>query len=190
MKKTFALAFIFALLSFSIYAEKNLISISVGLNTGIPFYGSAELNEATEDLDASKRFVFGAYGLFNLNIIEHASVFTGAELFTDLNWADKNYANHLHVDFPLGLRLSPNLGGLAFGTAYLLGFRSDFYYLPEEEKSNSMTSWGNGFKLFLEYDFSYHGSEFLPTVGISWSIMPRGNYDYDNLLNLYMGLNF
>ena len=189
MKKTLSFLFVIFALACSLNAQKNLISFSFGINSGIPVYGTEDSKKAEEKLENPNRFVIGTYALLNLNIIETASVFTGADLLTDFNWEDSNYANHLHFDIPLGLRLSPNLAGFSFGTAYLLGLRGDFYSLTKNDKSSSATPWGNGFKLFAEYDFSYHGYKFLPTIGLSWTIMPRGNNEYDNLLNLYMGLN-
>ena len=190
MKKNIALAVILASIMFSMNAEKHLISFSFGISSGIPFYDSEEVLEKNESLESAKRFVIGTYGLVNLNLIEYASVYTGVNFTSDFNWGDDSYyANHLHLDIPLGLRLSPGLGGFSFGTAYLLGFRSDFYNNAVDEKTSDISPWGNGFQLFTEFDFSSLGNKFYPTAGISWTIIPRGNYSYDNLLNLYIGLN-
>ncbi len=188
MKKILSVLALLCTFTFSLCAEKNLISFSFGLSTGIPVYGSEEVKEEEDFIEANQRFVIGTYALMNINIIEYASVYGGAELVSDFNWNGKLYANHLNLGFPLGLRVSPGLAGFSFGTAYLLGFRGDFYN-TDVEKYTSATPWGNGFKLFTEYDFSVHGSDYFPTIGISWAIIPRGSYEYDNFLNLYLGLN-
>lgn len=188
MKKILTVIISLICISFSLCAEKNLLSFSFGLSTGIPVYQSQTIKEEEEYIEANRRFVIGTYAYANINIIDYASVFAGAELLSDFNWNGKNYSNHLDLDFPLGLRLSPGLAGFSFGTAYLLGFRGDFYK-NDFGKANTATPWGNGFKLFAEYDFSNQKYKFLPTIGLSWNIMPRGNNEYDNLLSLYLGLN-
>ena len=198
MKKIISLAAVFVLLICTASAERNFLSFSFGLSSGIPFYGTEESNNYAKELDSSSRFVIGTYALLNLNIVKTASVYSGAELISDFKWQNPYYTNHLHCDFPLGIRLSPGLAGFSFGTAYLLGFRGDFYKVEvidenedtsKVEKMNTATAWGNGFKFFLEYDFSYHGSQMLPTAGLSWTFMPRGNNEYDNLLQIYFCLN-
>ena len=188
MKKILALILSILCFSFTLSAEKNLISFSFGLSTGIPVYQSENIKIEEAYIDVNRRFVIGTYAYVNLNIIDYASVFAGGEIVSDFNWNGKYYSDHLDVDFPLGLRLSPGLAGFSFGTGYLLGFRGDFYK-NDFGKANTSTPWGNGFKFFAEYDFSYHGYKFMPTVGLSWNIMPRGNNEYDNMLHLYMGLN-
>ena len=191
MKKILTLAIILGLFTTGLSAEKNLISFSAGLSTGIPIYNSENITNNTSEWESSTRLVIGTFAYVNLNLIEYASIYSGVNFLSDFNWTENDlYANHLHLDFPLGLRLSPGLEGFSFGTAYLLGFRSDFYNNLDDEKSSSITAWGNGFQFFAEYDFSYHGSTFLPLVGISWGLIPRGNYEYDNLLNLYLGITF
>ena len=49
----------------------------------------------------------------------------------------------------------------------------------------SKNDWGNGFKIFVEYDFTHKTNRILPIVGINWKFMPRGNKCYDNIFTLY-----
>lgn len=50
--------------------------------------------------------------------------------------------------------------------------------------------WGNGFRIGLEYDFSYNSSSNLPSVGVYYRFCPRGNYHWDNVFSLYCVMNF
>lgn len=50
--------------------------------------------------------------------------------------------------------------------------------------------WGNGFRIGLEYDFSYKSEQNLPSVGLYYRFCPRGNYHWDNVFALYCVMNF
>lgn len=187
MKKIFCSLFISFCLFGMLFANENLFSFTVGLSSGMPFYG-----EDSEEIDfeTKNRAIVGTYGTVNLNIIKQVTFYTGADLLADFNWESKDYFHHLHVGFPLGVKIYPGLAGFNLGLAYTLGFRNDVYRV-EDIKDNYLSPWGNGFKLTMEYDFAHDGSSnYLPTIGISWNIMPRGNYNYDNLLVFYIGENF
>lgn len=174
-----------------LFATEELLSFNAGLSSGIPFYSSGSLSEKSEEIDTDHRVIIGTFANINLNVIKQVTFFTGADIFTDFNWQGKQYANHLHMSFPLGVKIYPNLWGFDFGLAYTLGFRSDFLKNEERSKSNNIASWGNGFKFLMEYNFAHEGkSKYYPTLGCSWNFMPRGNYSYDNIIAFYIAENF
>lgn len=182
-----SLFFVFSLT----FASEKLISYSAGISSGIPFYGKNGLSEAQKEINPNYRVIIGTFANINLNIIEQVTFSAGAEILSDLNWQDDIYNNHLHVGFPLGFKIYPDIGGLNFGLAYDLGFRSDFYKNADGAIADNIASWGNGFKISMEYNFNHNGDlEYLPSLGCSWTLMPRGNYSYDNLITFYLAENF
>ena len=190
MKKIISTLFISIILITSITAKENPISFSAGLSTGIPFYGARSIKRINESIENQGRFIIGAYGNMNFNIIEQGSIFFGAELLSDFIWGNNNHSNHLHFSMPVGFKIYPNLKGLCFGIAYSLGFRADFIDTPDLYKKE-IPCWGNGFKFFTEYNFAKYGkSRYLPTIGFSWNFMPRGSNTYDNIISFYVGANF
>lgn len=191
MKKLLcSLVLLFSVLT-GLIAKEGLISFNAGLSSGIPFYGSDALPEAAEKIDTQYRVIIGTFANININVIKQVSFFTGADLLADFNWQDKYYRNHLHMDFPLGFKIYPGLGGLDLGLAYTLGFRSDFLKSQSKGKSSNIASWGNGFKILIEYNFAHTGnSKYLPTIGCNWNLMPRGNNAYDNIITFYLAENF
>jgi len=191
MKKITLSILLSIFLCFAASAQENLITMNLSLSSGIPFYGNQHLNTAASIIETDKRVIVGTALNANLNILKQVSFYLGAELLTDFNWNDYSYKHFLHTGFPLGIKIYPGLGGLNFGLAYELGFRSDFYQLPDGVKINNSMAWGNGFKLHIEYNFAHTSNiKQLPIIGCSWNLMPRGNYTYDNLLLFYLALNF
>ncbi len=213
MKKItcFFLLTIFATLF--VFANENLFSVTVGLSSGIPFYSenfsstatqAAASNPTTSENDQStknkteikteiktdKRVIIGSFASLNLNVVKQVTFFTGCDFLADFNWSENIYAHRLHLGFPLGFKIYPGLAGLNFGLAYVLGFRADFTKASSDYKTKNITAWGNGFKFLAEYNFAHDGfSKYLPTIGCSWTYMPRGNYEKDNLLTFYLAAN-
>lgn len=172
------------------FAKENLISFSAGLSSGFPIYGNNSVPETITKINTDHRVIIGSLATVNVNVIKQITFFGGGDILADFNWKDNNYANHLHISFPLGIKIYPGLGGLNFGLSYNLGFRSDFSKTTTAKHSN-IASWGNGFKFLFEYDFAHDGnSKYLPSIGCSWNLMPRGNYSYDNLIVFYLAENF
>ena len=191
MKKIPAVIILCLFLSSSIFAKENFLSFTTGLSSGYPFYGSEKIKDTNNSLQDAGRGIFGFFFNLNLNVIEQCTFFVGADLLTDLIIQGGNHSNHLHFGIPFGVKLYPNLKGFNFGIAYMLGFRADFIDVTGRDSGNEISSWGNGFKLFAEYNFAKTGkSRFLPSVGLSYSLMPRGHNTFDNLLGLYLGVNF
>lgn len=191
MKKIF-LAF---LLTFSIFtftfAEEHIVSASVGLSSGVPFYGSQEVKDVHTSLEKGSRVILGGLFSLNLNPIKEVTFFAGTDFLCDFNNMKPYAANLLSFDVPFGIKLYPGIAGLNVGVAYAFGFRSDYYNLEETGKYNSKTYWGNGFKFLAEYNFAHDGSSiFLPTIGMYWKHMPRGENNFDNQICAYVCANF
>lgn len=190
MKKLLCCLFVSISLFSISFAKESLFSFSAGLSSGIPFYGSESVPENIAIINTDHRVIIGSLFNMNVNVIKQVSFFGGGDILADFNWKDKNYAHHLHVSFPLGIKVYPGIGGLDLGLSYNLGFRSDFSKTSTSKHSN-IASWGNGFKFLIEYNFAHEGkSKYLPTIGCSWNLMPRGNYSYDNLVVFYIAENF
>ena len=171
-------------------AEENFFSCSLGLSSGIPIYGSSSLSDDADKISTDSRIIAGAFLNLNLNPINQITFFGGAEVLSDLNWNNDSYKHFSHIGFPLGIKIYPGLGGLCFGIAYELGFRGEFLKDKEGKTSNEISSWGNGFKTVLEYNFSHIGkSNHYPTIGTSWNLMPRGHNAYDNIFQFYIAAN-
>lgn len=152
---------------------------------------STENNTETKtEIKTDKRVIIGSFASLNLNVVKQVTFFTGCDFLADFNWAENLYAHHLHLGFPLGFKIYPGLAGLNLGLAYVLGFRADFTKTSSDYKTKNATAWGNGFKFLAEYNFAHDGfSKYLPTIGCSWTYMPRGNYEKDNLLTFYLAAN-
>jgi hypothetical protein len=190
MKKTAALL-ITALFACSLLsAKERLFSFSAGLSSGVPIYGSGSIASTGSEIAGANRIIFGVNASVNINPIKQISFYLGNDTLWDLTWNSSEHANKTHVSFPLGIKVYPGLGGLNVGLAYTLGFRGDSIKTDEVEY-NGLSSWGNGFKFQVEYNFAHEGrSQYYPSVGAYWNLMPRGNDAYDNLIVLYVVENF
>ena len=190
MKKIF-LAFIFFALTQLAFSYQNFFNFSVGLVSGLPFYGTSEVNDCNKSLSKPNRIIAGTLAAANFNVSDNATFFVGSDLLCDFIWKGSDYSNHLNYDFSLGLKVYPNLAGFCTGLAYVLGARSDFVDTDEYAKFSDTSAWGNGVKVLAEYNFAHEGkSKHYPTLGMFWKIMPRGNKDYDNMLCAYIMANF
>lgn len=177
--------FIFISSSYAVLPKK--IDFSVGLSSGIPLYGSSEIKNAIDSIENPNRIIIGTFANANINPIKYATFSVGTELLADFCWNSDINTNLMHMDFPLGLKIYPGFGGLGLGLAYTLGFCTVMIKDDAGNKYNDVSPWGNGFKLFLEYDFSRTAkSIYFPTIGVTWNLMPRGNNNYDNLIVFYL----
>lgn len=194
MKKIIAVIICSLTCIFSAAADEDLFSFSAGLSSGFPFYG-ADVTDGKLDKfnDSNKRAIVGALGSVNLNIADPVTFFAGTDLLTDFNWSEENRCHVLSWDFSLGVKIFPGLGGLDLGLGYVLGYRATYSgkRLKGQTNYRELSSWGNGFKFMAEYNFAHAGnSKFLPTLGIYWKMMPRGNNYFDNNLVAYICANF
>lgn len=181
--KRFALAVAAAVLAAApIFAGeyKGKFSVAFGLGSGYVSYGSGAAREFSGG-DSSSVVVCGDVSAF-IPLEKRVFVSLGADSVLDVRSGDFTRLLWDYA-FLLGVRAYPNLAGLFAQVDYALGRRSDFEGRSLERNS----SWGNGFRLGLGYDFSYHTDGIAPELGFSWRRMPRGD-GADNLLSVRVRL--
>lgn len=189
MKKYVLIFISLILISAHAFSNERLFTFSTGLSSGAIIYDSEEIIEQQSVIDNTKKILIGTLAYANFNPIKEVTFFAGTDIFFDFTWNSDYYSNHFSFDFPFGLKIYPHFGGLNFGLAYLLGFRTDLYNTDGEEHSE-ITPAGNGFKFFIEYNFARDfNMKYLPTLGGSWKCIPRGNYNYDNQICAYLTFN-
>ena len=174
-----------------IFAQEKFLGFDFALVTGLPFYGSSEIRNFNSNVSSNpNRIVIGSKADLTFKLIQQLKLVFGSSCLADFNWNGADYSNHFDYDFFFGVKIYPNLAGFNFGLGYLLGERIDFVNTSVDEKQNLFSAWGNGFKFLAEYNFAHDGfSKYLPTIGCSWTYMPRGNYEKDNLLTFYLAAN-
>ena len=191
MKKYITFAFITFLIFSGLCAKENLFSVSAGLSSGVPIYGTNSVASTGSEISKGNRVILGSTVALNLNLLKQAGFYIGNDTLWDITWNASEKSSKLHVNFPLGIKIYPGLGGLNFGLAYTLGFRADNISSDEAGEFNGTSPWGNGFKFQVEYNFAHEGkSQYLPSIGGYWNLMPRGYDSYDNLIVLYISANF
>ena len=212
MKKLFLLIILAIPMSFHVFAgEDSFFTTEVSLGTGISIYDSSadELRKNLLTGKDYKRIVSGLTLDTNLNISDPLKIMLGTELFSDFLWDKTNYYNTLDYSFFTGIKIFPNKTGLNFSISYILGNRSDFFTelveTPTDElnedgtaktktirtKKSDTKSWGNGFRLSIQYDFmEARNYKIKPHVGAYYRCVPRGNYNTDHILCLYGGIRF
>ncbi len=198
MKKLFIL--IFLLISgFSLFADDSSFLINeVSLGTGVSIYSdNAESSrKSLLNSDDTKRVVAGLTYDINFNIAQQIKIFFGADSFCDFIWDKGLYYHSIDYAFFSGIKVFPNLAGLNFSIAYSLGNRSDFYNIDyqtgdKNEGKKASQSWGNGFRLSIQYDFMKDKLyKVRPFVGAYYRCIPRGNYHTDHILCLNGGIRF
>lgn len=200
MKKKLSICLVIFFISSFCFAKGKLFNFGVGLSSGFPIYDSGYEKTVTKYFSgAGYRIIIGADARVELNVIKQLSFFTDTNVLADFNFSKDEYFNSVDLSFSSGIIFHPGLGGLACGIGYSLGTRFDFYSLLSSTNEKLFAStdytvkkndWGNGFKLFLEYDFSYNSKYKFPTLGVNWRFMPRGNDFYDNVITLYCMVKF
>ena len=191
MKKILAVLLTAFITCSALSAKENLFSFSAGLASGVPVYGANSVVATGSGISNGNRVILGSVFAVNFNVLTQVSFFLGNDILWDMTWSASEKSGKLHVSFPLGIKVYPGLGGLNLGLAYTLGFRADSIKIQDYGEYNKISSWGNGFKFQVEYNFAHEGkSRFYPSVGGYWNLMPRGNKSYDNLIVLYVAANF
>ena len=191
MKKYLSFVLLILLTLPALSAKEKLFSISAGLSSGVPIYGNNSVVSTGSEIQKGNRVILGTLFAVNLNVINQVSFYLGNDTLWDITWNAAENSSKLHVNFPLGIKVYPGLGGLNLGLAYTLGFRLDNIKTDALGEYNATTPWGNGFKFQMEYNFAHDGkSQYLPSIGGYWNLMPRGNNSYDNLIVLYIAANF
>ena len=212
MKKLFLLIILAITMSFHVFAgEDSFFTTEASLGTGISIYDSSadDLRKALLGQSNYKRIVLGLTFDTNLNISDPLKIMFGTEAFSDFLWDKPSYFNTLDYAFFTGIKVFPNKSGLNFSISYVLGNRTDFFTELVEEptedldedgntittsvlkKHNNTKSWGNGFRLSIQYDFMQTKSyKVKPVVGGYYRYVPRGNYNTDHILCIYGGIRF
>jgi hypothetical protein len=191
MKKITAFLIISLVACSLLSAKDRLFTFSAGLSSGVPIYGHNSIVSTGSEIEKANRIIFGVNGAINLNLIKQITFYLGNDTLWDLTWNSQEKANKVHVSFPLGIKVYPGLGGFNVGLAYTLGFRADTIKTNAAGEYNGISSWGNGFKIQAEYNFAHEGnSQYYPSIGGYWNLMPRGHDSYDNLIVLYIAANF
>lgn len=196
MKKLLSFTAIFILSQFLLFAQNDsqkILNWEVAISTGIPVHNSKPEATKSEILvsPSFKRIIFGANADVVFNITEPLKLFAGTDTFCEFIWEQSNHYNSLDYSFYTGIKVFPNLAGLNFSVAYVLGSKANFYKTEEVSNTSENTAWGNGFRIAVEYDFFYgEEAKIYPIVGGYYRFMPRGNYEYDHILAAYVGLRF
>ncbi len=191
MKKFLSILIISLIACSALSATERLFSFSAGLTSGVPIYGTNSVASTGSEIEKGNRVILGSLLSVNLNLIKQVSFYLGNDTLWDITWNASEKSSKLHVSFPLGIKVYPGLGGLNVGLAYTLGFRADNIKVDEAGEFNEISPWGNGFKFQLEYNFAHEGkSQYYPSIGGYWNLMPRGHESYDNLIVLYVAANF
>ena len=210
MKKLFLpLVLFFMLIPCAFAKDISPVSFSAGLSTGHVFYGASyadalSVSESESEsslqekivkypmtIDGGYEILIGATAGIDFNLSEYFSLYADLDLLADFIWLEKDHSNHLDYSGSAGIRFYPYFGGLSVSAGYLLGCRADFIKTGGLSEYKGLSSFGNGLKFSLEYnfarDFEYR---FLPTIGASWRWIPRGNNFNDNVLSAYVKINF
>ena len=189
MKKLFLLLILAITMSFHVFAgEDSFFTTEVSLGTGISIYDSSadELRKELLSQKDYKRIIAGLTLDTNLNISDPLKIMLGAELFSDFLWNNQKNYNTLDYSFFSGIKVFPNKTGLNLSICYALGNRTDFF-----DNKNNTKSWGNGFRLAIQYDFmEARAYKVKPIAGAYYRCVPRGNYNTDHILCLYGGIRF
>ena len=166
------------------------LTTEASLGTGISIYDSStgELRKNILSESGYKRIILGLTLDTNLNISDPLKIMFGGEIFSDFLWSGSEHYNTLDYSFFTGIKIFPNKTGLNFSISYALGNRTDFF---TESPSTDTKSWGNGFRLAIQYDFMENKSyKVKPTAGAYYRCIPRGDYNTDHILCLYGGIRF
>ena len=191
MKKLLLLLILAGTITFRVFAgEESFFTTEASLGTGISIYDSSSGDARKNILNESgfKRIILGLTLDTNLNISDPLKIMLGTEIFTDFLWKSSDFYNTLDYSFFTGIKIFPNKTGLNFSIAYVLGNRTDFF---NEAPKKQTQSWGNGFRLSIQYDFMQDKEyKVKPNAGAYYRCIPRGNYNTDHILCLYGGIRF
>lgn len=197
MKKQFALSIVLLTVLLPCTARSKYINFGTALSSGFNLHSDGDLakqNPLFSDSSAA-RILIGANVDATFCTSDTLQIVAGSDLFCDFHIKDKLYYHTFDYSFFTGIKIFPNLQGLNFSIAYVLGNRTDFkqFYDEDEQliRGYKNTKWGNGFRLSVEYDFLYDSdSKIIPFAGFYYRHIPRGNNHNDNILSAYIGIRF
>ena len=180
--------------SFSGFAEADrILRFDAGVCSGYPFYGDQQISESNDTFNNGvyNRFFIGPVINLSFKISKPFKFVLGADTLFDLVWNGSLYNNHFDYACYGGVKFYPGLKGFNAGVYYAGGQRLDYCNQSDVAPLFNATSWGNGFRISLEYDFLYESSsEVMPVLGVYYRFMPRGYYTYDNILAFYIMLAY
>lgn len=192
MKKFLLSILIFSTVLISSFGADSFFTNEIAISTGFPIYTDNSTSSRNTLLNTtnSNRIIVGATADVDLNISEPIKIMFAAETFCDFLWQGNYHYNTFDYAFFSGIKIFPDVGGLNFSIAYVLGNRFDS--LNTEEKSTSyFTDWGNGFRIAIQYDFLMDTNfKTTPFAGAYFRYVPRGNFNQDYILSVYAGMKF
>jgi hypothetical protein len=163
-------------------AGRNPVGYEGGFGSGFIFYGSQGVRSANRSFDASNQIILAADCAALFPLADSVFFAAGADSTFDFRWKGSDHLNRCDYAGTIGFRVYPGLAGLICSVDYALGRRTDFISLDDNDESIENTSWGNGFKFGLSYDFTGGKETYAPILGASWRHMPRGGYSDDMLV--------
>lgn len=191
MKLSLCVFFLIFLSSYA-FGETRVVNFDAGISTGVPLYGDKRIETMNRNIlsDSGVRIILGGIADVNITLSDYFTFFTGCDLLCDANINKSSFFYHLDLAMFPGIKFYPGAGGLNISCAYSTGYRFDFLKTSAEGFEYDPSSWGNGFRLGVEYNFAYKNDHNWPSVGIYYRSMPRGNYQRDNILCVYCVVNF
>nr|MCR5607232.1 hypothetical protein [Treponema sp.] len=185
---TFSSPFLF---SESISQSKN-IAFYLDVGTGYSFYGSSSINDENDDISDYSRAIFSGAAISSFRLSSQLRFIAGIDGLGDFMYSGKEHIIRWDYSFLGGIEVFTPIEGLSASVSYNVGRRADFVALKDDEgdlhKNSGSSSWGNGFRFSLDYDFSSFGPAWAPGVGLAWKNMPRGN-NRDNTISVYLRLH-
>ncbi len=167
---------IFSLFAVPVFSKAGF---EFGIGSGYTFYGDSETKDRNKTLGDTNQTILALDALCLIPVNDLLIFSLGGDSVFDFRWKGSNHIYLIDYAFLAGFRVYPKLAGLYFSVDYALGRRTDFITIGSYDDTLS-TGWGNGFKIALGYDFSYHLSSFAPVLAASLKSMPRGG-SRDNL---------
>lgn len=189
MKKLFIFIAVLACTIFPMSAaSRKNVGFEFGIGSGFVFYGSQKVRDANSSFDASNQIILAADAVVLVPLADSVFFAAGADSTFDFRWKGGDHLNRIDYAGIIGFRIYPGLAGLLVSVDYALGRRTDFISFNDNDENIENTSWGNGFKFGVAYDFSGVTGHYAPVIGFSWRHMPRGGYS-DNALVVSLKLS-
>lgn len=187
MKKYFTVAF-FLFLSLFTFAQSQKNKLQFGIGSGYVFYGDDRTQDLIDMVNDPSQILLASDAAYLIKLNGPVYFDIGADLLFDARW---NGGKHVYIwDYcaDAGFRFYPGIAGLACTVNYCLGARTAFYELGSSVDGTDTSSWGNGYKLGVTYDFSYNSDGIAPEVGFNFRRMPRGHNNSDSIFCVYLRL--
>lgn len=180
------------LFSESISQSEN-IAFYLDIGTGYSFYGSSRIKDENDYISDYSRTIISGAAISSFRLSSQLRFIAGMDGLGDFMYSGKEHIVRWDYSFLGGIEIFTPVEGLSASVSYNIGKRADFVALKDENgdlhKDSGSSSWGNGFRFSLDYDFSSFGPSWVPGVGLAWKNMPRGN-TRDNTISVYLRFHF